>query len=276
MNTFQRIIKYAAIAFAVFLTIAILTGIVGALTGVLSIFNGKEESRIDYSKEFSGIEQLDINHKLGKLNVKTGSGFKVEATNVSDRFRAEVVNGTLVIDEPDFARWFKWLNKGRTRMKSIVTVYVPEDFNAKRIKIDSGAGEIKLEDLSAQRLIINAGVGDVYGKGIKAMRVDADGGVGNISLVDVDLTDVDFDCGVGNINIEGQILGKSEFDCGVGSVNIKIKGAREDYALKVSAGLGRVRVNDQKVSGEYNDSYRADNTIKIDGGVGDVDITFSH
>lgn len=276
MNTFQRIIKYAAIAFAVFLTIAILTGIVGALTGVISIFNGKEESRIDYSKEFSGIEQLDINHKLGKLNVKTGSGFKVEATNVSDRFRAEVVNGTLVIDEPDFARWFKWLNKGRTHMKSIVTVYVPEDFNAKRIKIDSGAGEIKLEDLSAQRLIINAGVGDVYGKGIKAMRVDADGGVGNISLVDVDLTDVDFDCGVGNINIEGQILGKSEFDCGVGSVNIKIKGAREDYALKVSAGLGRVRVNDQKVSGEYNDSYRADNTIKIDGGVGDVDITFSH
>lgn len=276
MNTFQRIIKYAAIAFAVFLTIAILTGIVGALTGVISIFNGKEESRIDYSKEFSGIEQLDINHKLGKLNVKTGSGFKVEATNVSDRFRAEVVNGTLVIDEPDFARWFKWLNKGRTRMKSIVTVYVPEDFNAKRIKIDSGAGQINLEDLSAQRLIINAGVGDVYGKGIKAMRVDADGGVGNISLVDVDLTDVDFDCGVGNINIEGQILGKSEFDCGVGSVNIKIKGAREDYALKVSAGLGRVRVNDQKVSGEYNDSYRADNTIKIDGGVGDVDITFSH
>lgn len=276
MNTFQRVIKYTAIGFAIFLTVVILTGIVGALTGVISIFNGKEESRIDYSKEFNGVEQLDINNKLGKLDIKTGSGFKVEATNVSDRFRAEVVNGTLIIDEPDFSRWFQWLNIGRTRMKSVITVYVPEDFHARRIKIDSGAGEVKLENLSADRLIINAGVGDIYGKSLTAMRVDADGGVGNIDLVDIDFTDVDFDCGVGNIKIDGRIAGKSEFDCGVGNINIKINGAREEYALKVNSGLGSIRVNDRRVSGDYNDNYRADNTIRIDGGVGDADITFSH
>ncbi len=276
MNTFQRVIKYVAIAFAIFLTIAILTGIAGAFTGVISIFSGKEESGIDYSKEFSGIEQLDISNRLGKLVITTGREFRVEATNVSDRFRAEVVKGTLVIDEPDFARWFQWLDMGRNHRKSLITVYVPEDFNAKRIKIDSGAGEVRLENLSTQRLSINAGVGDVYGEGLQATNVDADGGVGNINLVDVDFMDVDFNSGVGNINIEGKILGKSEFDCGVGNVKIKLKAAREDYELKVDSGLGSVRVNGKKVSGDYNDNYRAENVIRIDGGIGDVDITFSH
>src|SRR5690606_124359 len=111
MNTFQRVIKYVAIGFAVFLTVVILTSIVSVLTGVISIFNGKEGKKIEFSKELSDshIDQLDINNNLGKIIVKTGSEFRVEATNVSERFRADAVNGTLIIDEPDYTRWLKWL-----------------------------------------------------------------------------------------------------------------------------------------------------------------------
>lgn len=278
MNTFQRVIKYVAIGFAVFLTVVILTSIVSVLTGVISIFNGKEGKKIEFSKEFSDshIDQLDINNNLGKIIVKTGSEFRVEATNVSERFRAEAVNGTLIIDEPDYTRWLKWLKVDKNRTKSVISVYVPEDFYARRIKIDSGVGEVNLENLSTDRLIINGGVGDIYGKGLRAMRVDADGGVGNMNFVDVDFTDVDFDSGVGEISINGQIKGRSEFDCGIGNVNIIIKGARDDYALKINSGLGGVRVNDKRVSGEYKDNYQADNIIRIDGGVGSVDISFSH
>ncbi|TAH74900.1 MAG: hypothetical protein EWM47_01080 [Anaerolineaceae bacterium] len=276
MNTFQKVIKYAAIAFAIFITVSILTGIVGMISGLVSIFNGEEENRIDFSKDFSGIEQLDINNKVGKLTVKPGNGFRVEATNVSELFRAEVVNGTLVIKEPDFMKRFLWFNFGTSRFKSVITVYVPEDFNAKRIKIDSGVGAVYLENLTTERLSINAGVGDIQGNGLTAMRVDVDGGVGNIDLTDVNFTDVDLDSGVGNIKIEGRIFGRSDFEGGVGNIRIQLNGAREDYILRVNAGLGSIRVNGEKVSGKYNDNYQADNTIRIEGGVGEVDIDFSH
>lgn len=276
MNTFQRVIKYVAIGFAIFLTVSILSGIVAVASGVFSIFDRDEGSRIDYSKDFSGIEQLDIKNNVGKLVVKPGNGFRVEATNVTEEFRAEVVNKTLIIEEPNYFRHFLWFNFGTSRAKSVVTVYVPEDFDAKRIEIDSGAGEVELRDLSTQRLIINAGVGDIYGEKLTAMRVEADGGVGNMNLVNVNFTDVDFNCGVGNIKIDGMIFGKSDFDCGVGNVRIQLNGARDDYALDVKAGLGKVTINGDKVSREYNDNYRADNTIRISGGVGDVDVVFIH
>lgn len=276
MNTMQKVIKYAAITFAIILTVGILTGIVGTVSGVVSIFDGEEGDRIDYSKDFEDVEELDISNGLGNLKVKIGSGFRVEASNVSNDFNVKVVNGTLVIDESDFIRRFLWFDFGVSRNKSYITVYVPEDFNARRIKIASGAGEVTLEDITTRHLIIDAGVGDIYGRRLNALQVDADGGVGNIKLTDVNFSDVDFDSGVGNISIEGMIFGKSEFDCGVGNVNLQLKGLREDYELRVNAGLGNMRVNGDKISREYNDNYRADNTIRIDGGIGDVNIVFSH
>lgn len=276
MNTFQRVMKYVAIAFAIFLTVVILGGIFSVVSGLTTVITGGEVETIDYSKEFNDVEKLSINHKVGKLNVRTGDGFRVEASNVSDRFRAEVVNGTLFIEEPDFMRSFLWFNIGLSGESTVITVYVPEDFKAKRIEIDSGAGDVNLEDLSAEYLKINAGVGRLYGQRLTADRVDAEGGVGEIRLTDVNFTDVDFDCGVGSLELSGMIFGKSEFECGVGSVNVKVKGSREDYALKASAGLGAVRVNGSKVSGQYSDNYKADNTISIDGGIGDFSITFTH
>jgi hypothetical protein len=276
MNTFQRVMKYIAIAFAIFLTIVILGGIVSVVSGLASFIFGGEVKTIDYSKEFNNVEMLNIKHKAGKLSVRPGDGFKVEASNVSDDFRAEVINGTLFIEEPDFMRRFLWFNFGTSRERSVITVYVPEDFVAKRIDIDSGAGDVSLEDLSADYLKINAGVGKLYGKRLTAMRVDADGGVGDIRLTDVNFTDVDFDCGVGSIELSGMIFGRSELECGVGSVDVKVNGAREDYALKVSSGLGTVRVNGDKVSGDYRDNYKSDNTISIEGGIGEVSITFTH
>ena len=107
------------------------------------------------------------------------------------------------------------------------------------------------------------------------MRVDIDGGVGNINLNNINFTNVDLDCGVGDINIDGVILGKSEFDGGLGSVNIRINGPRKDYALELSTGIGRIEVNGEKINHDYNDNYRADNTIKIDGGVGGISIAFT-
>lgn len=276
MNSFQKVIKYAAMAFAIILTVIILTGIVGAASSLVSVFGGEEEDRIDYNMDFSDVEKLDISHKIGDLRIKLGSGFRVEAANVSKDFRAELKNGTLKVGEPDSFNVFPWFISGKLHKKIVITVYVPEDFNAKMIKVDGGAGEVVLEDLSTDYLIIDAGVGDLYGRNLHAKKVEVDAGVGNLELRDVVLSDVYFDCGVGNISIEGIINGKSEFDCGIGNVDLKLEGEREDYALDIDSGIGNIRINGRKVAIDYYDNNKADNTITIDGGVGDLEIEFAY
>lgn len=273
MNTFQKVIKYVAMAFAVLLTVGILTGIVGLIT-VVSTINDKDEDTIDYQMVFDKFESMDIQNGYGKLSIKPGDGFRIEAYNVSKDFNARVVNGTLTVDEAKFVKKFLWINFGtRVNKKSNITIYVPDNFSAKSIEINSGAGEVNLENFTTERLIIDAGVGDLRANNILANKVEVSGGVGSISFTDVDFTDVDFDSGVGNLRLDGVIRGESEFDFGVGSVKLKIEGKREDYALKIS-GLGRVSVNGDKVSSNYSDNYRSNHTIRIDGGVGDVDIEF--
>lgn len=276
MNTFQKVIKYVAIAFAVLLTVVIISGIASFVSIVVSPISsrgGKET--IEFSEVFIGeIENLEINSRYSKLVVKPGGQFKVEASNVSDDFRAEIKNGSLIVEEEDFMnRFFNFSmisNKGST-----ITVYVPDDFNANLIDIDSGAGNVILEDLSTKKLIINAGVGEIRGINITAKEVDADGGVGDMDFTNVTFWDVEFDSGVGDVNLEGRILGKSNFNCGIGDVEIDLKGSREDYSLDIDSGLGRIRVNGQKISSNYMDNYKSDKIIRVDGGIGNVDIDFN-
>lgn len=280
MNTFQKTIKYVAITFAILLTVGILTGIIGLTRVVISIFNDDneesvmydEEDLIDYSNTYSDVEQLDIINGIGKLIIKTGDEFRVEASNVSDKFRADVKNGTLrVYEEKDF---LKFINIKKHSSKTIITIYVPDDFIAKKIKIESGTGNVDLENLSADKLIIDGGVGDIRGTNISAKTVEVDGGVGYIEFTEANFSDVDCDSGVGNITIEGNIFGDSEFDCGVGNVSLKIYGDREDYALRVDSGIGDIWLDGNKLSRDYQDNYKAENTLRINGGIGSVDIEF--
>lgn len=277
MSTFQKVIKYASITLAVFLTVGILSGIVGVISGVISIFsNGEDEYKLNYVKDFTDVEQLDISNGVGEITIRPGDGFKVEGRNVSKNFKAYVNNGTLIVEEKDSDKKFFWFIFGSGNNKSSVTVYVPSDFNAKKIKIDSGTGKITLEDLSTDYLQINGGVGEINGQNITAKAVKAKGGVGDMTFRDVNFTDVDFDNGVGDLEIDGIIIGKSEFECGVGNIKLNINGNRKDYALIFDDNLGSIRVNGQKVSSEYRDSFSAKHTISIDGGVGDVKIDFKY
>jgi len=279
MNTFQKVIKYAAMTLAILLTIGIISGIVGLVIHVVAAFSDTEEymkdARIDFVKEFDDVEQLYVKNGIGKLTIKSGDSLKVEGRNVSKNFKATVKNGTLIVEEEDYIRKFLWFEIGRPKSRSTITVYIPHDFTAGKIEVESGAGEVVLEDFSAEKLVIDAGVGNIYGQNITAQAVKGSGGVGDITFYDVNLSNIDFDSGVGNLKIEGIISGNSEFDCGVGNIKLTIKGNREDYAIRCNSGVGSIRVNGEKVSSDYKDSYSsAAHSINIDGGVGNVNIDF--
>jgi hypothetical protein len=132
MTTIQKIIKYGAIAFGIFLCINIITAIVmgiGILFGITTGFSVFSENvsteRIDFSEVYENVQELRINVELSKLNIKKGNEFKVEARNITKDFESNLQNGNLVIREK--SNFNKWFHLGFFNPNSEVTIYIPEE-----------------------------------------------------------------------------------------------------------------------------------------------------
>ncbi len=277
MSEFQKVIKYCAIAFAAFLAFTILTGIVTALfalTGLISNSSGK--NLINIEKSFENVKSLSVEHGIGNLSIIQGGGDEVEvvAENVGENFEVEKsFSGELRI-RSRFNFWNFISGKNKKAGESRITIYLPDGFVADKVELDAGAGNIALESLSAEKLDINAGAGNIDGSRIIAGEVKLDGGVGEITFEEVQFTDTDIDSGVGNVKIQGALYGKSKIDSGVGEVTLDLVQSGDDFNLKVDKGLGSVYIDGEKFSDLNWDSMTADNSLDINGGVGDININF--
>lgn len=282
MSSFQKVIKYCAIAFAILLVVMIISGIGSAAVSVVKLVSGDKIShndsrnRVDFTENFTDVDSLNIDISTGEVVIKSGETFRVEAQNVTDNFKAEVSgNGTLNVNENGNSTHFLWFNwSGFGNINAKITVYLPEDFIADEARINMGAGNLTIDNLSTERLTLSAGAGNINGSNITANKVKFDGGVGSVNLNGVTLNDADMDSGVGSLNIEGVLLGDNSINCGVGSVNLDLNGNVDDYDLDIESGVGTVRVNGEKVKGQYHNS-NADNSLEVDGGVGNVSIDFA-
>jgi DUF4097 and DUF4098 domain-containing protein YvlB len=279
MSSFQKVIKYCAIAFAIMISIGIISGIASAAFALVSVVSGDafsrdKENTIDFSETYEDVKSLDIENATGELKIKIGETFKIEAQNVSESFEAKVDgNGELTIRENNNKINFFWFNiNGFDNINSKITLYLPANFIAEEAKISTGAGSLTMEGLKSEYLFISAGAGNISGRNISAEEVKVDGGVGNVNFDDVNFKDADFNCGVGNLDIDGILLGDNKFDCGVGEVDLNLDGDVDDYDLDIDSGVGSIRVNGEKISESEGRNGEADNSIKIDGGVGNVKI----
>lgn len=283
MNSFQRVIKYCAIAFAIVLAVGIISAIANAIFAVATAVTGagfsinKDEKLVDYEKDFTGVTSLDINHYTGELKIKTGDTFRVEASNVPEDFTARVSgDGTLNLYESRNRFHFLWFNFSHNSWNSKITVYLPENFIAESAKIDSGAGKVDISALHAEKLKISGGAGNITAENLTADdEINIDGGVGNIDLTNVNFKDADFDCGVGELNVSGAIDGDCKIDSGVGNIDMDLQGNADQYNFNVDTGLGAVRVNGEKLGDDYRSHNNADYSFRIDGGVGNINIDFT-
>jgi DUF4097 and DUF4098 domain-containing protein YvlB len=260
------------------LIIGIVSGIASAAFSLVSVVSGdaftkKDEKTIDFSETYTDVKSLDIDNATGEFRIKIGETFKIEAQNVPESFEAKVdSNGELTIRENKNRVHFLWFNfNGFGSINSKITLYLPANFVAEEVKIDTGAGSVTVEDLHTEYLSISAGAGNISGRNITAEEVKVEGGVGNVNLNEVNFKDAEFDCGVGNLAIEGILVGDNKIDCGVGEVDLNLKGDIKDYDLDIDSGVGSVRVNGEKIS-ELDNNNDADHSIKVDGGVGNVKI----
>lgn len=162
MTTAQKIIKYVAIAFAIFLIFSIISGILGggyALLNALGLIHANKDIVTEdvnvISSEVKEVSTLNIDLAFTNLHIKTGDRFKVETNNSKISF--EENNGSVTIKEKNR----NWLNNNN--MQSNLIIYIPEDMTQiNETKIETGAGKVNIEKLNTKELYLQLGAGDVH------------------------------------------------------------------------------------------------------------------
>lgn len=263
MTTAQRVIKYAAMAFAIFLVVIIITSILG----FLSIFaydsskNSSEKQTYTFERNF---QYLDIDVESVTLNVKSGDVLAVEST--SDSIKVKESNNKLIIEEKN-----RFLNN---YVGEEVVLYVPRNYTFEKVNVDAGAGSLTIDSVNTRVLDLDLGAGNCnLNNLLVSSSADIDAGVGELNINSGTINNLKAELGVGNFVADTDLNGNVTLDAGVGNVDIKIQDTLQDYKVKVNKGIGNAYLNDTEMQSDifYGNGT---NLIKINGGVGEIRLYF--
>lgn len=266
MTALQKVIKYLAIAFAVFLTVGIISGILSAvrLLGGFASGDAVTEEVKTYSVT-NQIRNLNIRINAADLCIKEGETFLVESN--LKHLKVEEKDGMLKVEE---TKKFSGTYTG-----AVLTVYVPADTVFDRAALVTGAGRLTVDTLSAVTLELELGAGEVSIGYLAAQKyANIEGGAGRVTVSDGALRELDLEMGVGQLNLTAALSGECELDLGVGESNITLIGDKDDYRLDLEKGLGTITVDGKQV-GDFGSSGKGKNSVEINGGVGAVHVTFA-
>lgn len=265
MTTTQKIIKYLALAFAIFLVVSILGGILktAGLFGMLLTRDATlPESKV-YSIE-DPVQSLRLQINAADLTIRQGDVFQVESN--LKYLSVSVKNGVLsVVEDKKYTKDYK----GAT-----LILYIPADTVFEKADITTGACKLTAHELSANILRLELGAGDVLIRELNALhKADIEGGAGKVTVSAGTIHDLELNMGVGELNLSAALLGSSELHMGVGQANLTLLGGQDLYRVEIEKGIGTISVNGTAFSGQEK-LGNGQNDVEIEGGVGSITLKF--
>lgn len=271
MTTWQKAIKYTAMAFAVCLVVSIISGIVGVIASVSFLFglgDVFENQNVGDMKNYiisTNVSRIEAEVGAVDFVVKTGESLQLDYNN--DDIVVSEKNDKLVITQRE-----RFLINNATG--SQLTLTVPNGFIFEEFDINTGAGKLNVESIAANMVDFDLGAGEVNIENITAARkAEIDGGAGKLTIKDGTLNNLDLSMGVGELNLTGRLEGECDLDYGIGATNINLVGTADDYRIVFDEGLGNATLDGQPVEnrGVYGNGSAQ---IEIDGGIGALKIDF--
>ena len=269
MTSGQKIIKYIAIAIAIFLIINIIGIILTIFAGLGIFFNVKEaitntenfEEVID-NYPIEEITNLDIEINYSKLEIKNGDTFKIECNN--EKIYTEKKGNKIEIKEKN-----NWFNKQET---SNITIYIPENKIFERTEIEAGAGEINIDKLQTNNLTFSIGAGKVQINELEVFeKAEIEGGAGKADIISGELHNLDLEMGLWELNLTTKLIGNNVIEQGIGKLSINLTDNIENYKIRTSKGLGSITIDGNEVQ-DGNTYGNGENNIRIEGGMGAIEI----
>ena len=274
MTTLQKVIKYLALAFAIFLTVSIVGGILSAVGLLGSLFSDDDAEWGDVIGETktytvsSEISDLNIQINAADFYIKEGNSFSVES-NLKN-LEVDEKNGCLTLKDLTKIK----LNGSNAYENAVLTIYVPVGTVFDNVNIKTGAGRFTVDSLSAATIGFELGAGDVtISKLIAEKSANIEGGAGRITISNGAIKDLALKMGMGQLNLTAALTGDSELELGVGESNITLLGSKDDYELDIEKGIGNITVDGKNVT-DFGSSGNGANEVDIHGGVGAINVRF--
>lgn len=267
MSRIQKVIKYLAIALAIFLVVSIITSIMYGIFSLTNIFSLESDNVTNLTevKINNDINSLDIDLSNVNVTIKKGNKFKIEAN--SDNINYRVVENNLYINQIDD----NWFNR---KVNSDLIIYVDKNFVFDFVFIENGAGKLEIKDLSTKELELDLGAGRVSIDKLTVLKeASIDGGAGEVNISNSSINNLDLDMGVGKVLLSSILTGNSEIDAGIGEVILNLLDKKDNYKINIDKGIGEIIIDGSKVNDEssYGNGL---NTIDISGGIGSININF--
>ena len=276
MTTLQKVIKYLALAFAIFLTVSIVGGILSAVGLLGSLFSDDDAEWGDVIGETknytvsSEISDLNIQINAADFYIKEGNSFSVES-NLKN-LEVDEKNGCLTLKDLTKIK----LNGSNAYENAVLTIYVPVGTVFDNVNIKTGAGRFTVDSLSAASIGFELGAGDVtISKLIAEKSANIEGGAGRITISDGAIKNLDLEMGLGQLNLTSALTGDCNLDSGVGEMNVTLLGSKDDYELDIEKGIGNITVDGKNVT-DFGSSGNGANEVDIHGGVGAINVRFNN
>lgn len=269
MTTTQKIIKYLAIAFALFLVISIFSIIFGLSREIISsINNDKKESELleEYtiiSNNVNNIESFKIDIFNDDIEIKEGETFEVKTNDPDVKFYHENSKVKIKSDKT-----FSWHLSNSSR--GTIIIYLPNEFNISELDLNLGAGKIDINKIFVETLLMDLGAGTMTAKEINVYeKATINGGAGNINIYSGTINNINLKLGAGNASIQSDLTGSNTLTTGVGKLNLGLSRSKDNYKFDISKGLGNIILNDFDVSEDILIGD-GETKIKISGAVGNI------
>ena len=269
MTTTQKIIKYLAIAFALFLVISIFSIIFGLSREIISSINSdKKDSKLleEYttiSNNVNNIESFKIDISNDNIEIKEGEKFEVKTNDPDVKFYHENSKVKIKTDKT-----FSWHLSNSS--KGTIIIYLPNEFNITELDLNLGAGKIDIDKIFVETLLMDLGAGTMTAKEINVYeKATINGGAGNVNIYSGTINNLNLKLGAGNASIESDLTGSNTLTTGVGKLNLGLSRSKNNYKFDISKGLGNIILNDFDVSEDILIGD-GETKIKISGAVGNI------
>ena len=277
MTGFQKFIKYAAIAFGIYLSITIVLVLLGVARGFVGaskndefkdIVRDREEYHTeDITRNYENIKSLEVNVEETELIIRNGDTFKIEGTNIPDRMEIEQDGNKLKVSDEEVSSSFSDENM-------VVTIYIPEDIKLDTIDLEINYVSADIQKLNATNLKL-----DIYNNYCEIDEIIADNvefknEEGNLDIYDAEIGRLLFDSESGVEDVSLDITGNAEINLEYSYTDMNLIGTQEDYQINTKNQSGNIYIDGTTITSNSETLGSGNAKINLDNVHADIFISF--
>lgn len=277
MTGFQKFIKYAAIAFGIYLSITIVLVLLGIARGFVGasrndefrdLVRDREEYHTeDITRNYENIKRLEVNVEETELIIRNGDAFRIEGTNIPDRMEIEQDGNKLKVSDEELPSSFSDENM-------VVTIYIPEDVKLDNIDLEINYVSADIQKLNATNLKL-----DVYSNYCEIDKIIADNmefknEEGNIDIYDAEIGRLLFDSESGVEDVSLDITGNAEINLEYSYTDMNLIGTQEDYQINTKNQSGNIYIDGTTITSNSETLGSGNAKINLDNVHADIFISF--